>query len=276
MTVRTRIIALATVLLLGACATSDGPEPPPDITASGSGKVKIGKPYRIGGRWYHPEYDPDYDKVGMASWYGRQFHGRKTANGERFNMNALTAAHPTLPMPSLVRVTNLENGRSIKLRINDRGPFAKGRIIDVSRRGAQLLGFEKQGVAKVRVQVIDSGGAPAGQRLADRSAPREVMGGDSPGPVARPPKIETARLPASRSWVYIQVGAFQEFERARQLSLDLKDLGTFSIQPVEATGARIYRLRLGPYATREEAQVHLDRLRARGFPEARIFSDKIG
>lgn len=272
-----RILALATALVLGACATSDGPEPGPDTTASGTGKVKIGKPYRVGGRWYHPEHDPDYDKVGVASWYGRQFHGRQTANGERFNMNALTAAHPTLPMPSLVRVTNLENGRSIKLRINDRGPFAKGRIIDVSRRAAQLLGFEKQGVARVRVQVIGEDGRPGGrQRAAERPPPREVMAGDAPGPVARPPEVETARLPASRSWVYIQVGAFQEFERARQLSLDLKDLGTFSIQPIEATGARIYRLRLGPYATREEAQIHLDRLRARGFPEARIFSDKIG
>ncbi len=116
--------------------------------------VKIGKPYQINGVWYYPQDDPDYDETGIASWYGEPFHGRKTASGEIYDMNALTAAHKTLPLPSRVRVTNLENGRSIVVTVNDRGPFVPGRIIDLSRRAAQLLGMDKQGTAKVRVTVL--------------------------------------------------------------------------------------------------------------------------
>ena len=115
---------------------------------------KIGKPYQIFGVWYYPQENFKYDESGIASWYGKKFHGRKTGNGEIYDMNALTAAHRTLPMPSYVRVTNLKNGRSLILRINDRGPYARGRIIDISRRGAQLLDFQRQGTARVRVEIL--------------------------------------------------------------------------------------------------------------------------
>lgn len=125
-------------------------EPKPELR----GRYKVGKPYQIDGAWYSPAIDFEYKETGIASWYGSKFHGRKTANGERYNMNELTAAHRTLPMPSFVRVTNLGNGRSLVLRINDRGPFARGRIIDISRRGAQLLGFERQGTARVSVAIL--------------------------------------------------------------------------------------------------------------------------
>jgi len=118
------------------------------------GIYKVGDPYQIGGIWYYPAEDYSYDETGIASWYGPNFHGKYTANGEVYDMNDLTAAHHTLPMPSLVRVTNLDNGRSIVVRVNDRGPFAKGRILDMSRRAAQLLGYEQTGTAKVRVQVL--------------------------------------------------------------------------------------------------------------------------
>jgi rare lipoprotein A len=123
------------------------------------GVYKVGDPYQINGVWYYPAEDYGYSETGIASFYGGEgqgvnFHGRNTANGEVYDMNALTAAHQTLPMPSLVRVTNLENGRSVVLRVNDRGPFVRGRIIDVSRRSAQLLGFENQGTARVRVDVL--------------------------------------------------------------------------------------------------------------------------
>jgi rare lipoprotein A len=121
----------------------------------------VGQPYQINGVWYYPRTDWNYDETGIASWYGEDFHGRYTANGEVFDLNGLTAAHKTLQMPVNVRVTNLENGRSVVLRVNDRGPFVNNRIIDVSRRSAQLLGFEGQGTARVRVQVIPPpGGAP--------------------------------------------------------------------------------------------------------------------
>jgi len=131
----------AAMLLLTACA--EQPAPP---------GVKIGKPYVIAGKTYYPSYDPTYDKTGVASWYGPGFHGNRTANGEKYDKYDLTAAHPTLPMPSLVRVTNLDNGKSLVVRVNDRGPFAENRIIDLSKRSAQLLGIT--GLAKVRVQFL--------------------------------------------------------------------------------------------------------------------------
>jgi rare lipoprotein A len=130
---------------LAACAT----HPPPSVST-----YKVGEPYQVDGRWYYPREDYSYDETGIASWYGQDFHGQRTANGEIFNKDELTAAHKTLPLPTLARVTNLENGRSIVVRINDRGPFSGSRIIDVSQRAAELLGFEQRGTAKVRVQVL--------------------------------------------------------------------------------------------------------------------------
>lgn len=118
------------------------------------GVVKIGNPYQIGDRWYFPADIPNYDEIGTASWYGPQFHKQRTANGEIFDMNEVSAAHPILPMPSYVEVTNLSNGRQLVVRVNDRGPFAKERIIDLSRRAAQLLGFDQIGTAPVRVRRV--------------------------------------------------------------------------------------------------------------------------
>ncbi len=143
---------LAVALLLAACG-SDRSASRRTATDS-SGRYKVGQPYQIKGNWYYPREDYSYDETGIASWYGEAFHGQQTSNGEIFNKNELTAAHKTLPMPSLARVTNLENGRSVVVRINDRGPFSGARIIDVTQRTAQLLGFENQGTAKVRVQVL--------------------------------------------------------------------------------------------------------------------------
>ena len=136
----------------------NGPSPSPrplaesQPVARSSGSYKIGAPYRIGGRWYVPAEDPNYDRSGVASWYGNDFHGRKTANGEIYDMGALTAAHPTLPLPSLVYVTNLANGRTVLVRVNDRGPYAQERIIDLSRAAARALGTEAQGLGHVRVR----------------------------------------------------------------------------------------------------------------------------
>lgn len=137
----------ALALLAAACTTS------PQDTAV----YKVGQPYEVNGTWYYPQENPTYDETGLASWYGAELHGNRTASGERFDKNALTAAHPTLPMPVNVRVTNLDNGRSVVVRVNDRGPFIPGRIIDVSQKAAQLLGFQDQGVAKVRVSFVGEG-----------------------------------------------------------------------------------------------------------------------
>lgn len=118
----------------------------------GGGVYKVGKPYKVAGRWYVPKEDETYDETGVASWYGAAFHGRRTANGEIYDMNALTAGHRTLPLPSYAYVTNIDNGRTILVRINDRGPYVNNRIIDLSRRSARALGYTKRGLARVRVR----------------------------------------------------------------------------------------------------------------------------
>jgi len=144
MTLNTKLLSrcwLPLLLILAGC--NQNPAPP---------GMKLGKPYMVDGKSYYPEYDPTYDKIGMASWYGPGFHGKYTASGEIFNQNDLTAAHPTLPMPALVRVTNLSNGKSLIVRINDRGPFKSNRIIDLSKRAAHELGISS--TSEVRVQFL--------------------------------------------------------------------------------------------------------------------------
>ena len=120
----------------------------------GGGRDQLGKPYKVKGKWYKPKEDPDYVNVGAASWYGDAFHGRLTANGEVYDMTHLTAAHPTMPLPSYARVTNTTNGHSVIVRVNDRGPYANNRIIDLSKRAAELLDYQHAGVAKVKVEYV--------------------------------------------------------------------------------------------------------------------------
>src|SRR4051812_29972768 len=160
----------ATCLALANCASSNkfasrvdpkyGVSSSPRVVAlgdpvpKGGGTYRVGKPYMVAGRTYVPEEDVDYRAEGMASWYGDDFHGRQTANGEVFDMASLTAAHPTLPMPCYARVTNLSNGKSLIVRVNDRGPYHGNRLIDVSNRAAELLEFKGNGVARVRVEYV--------------------------------------------------------------------------------------------------------------------------
>jgi rare lipoprotein A len=149
-------LAAAAGVLLSACAgggrVGEITKVPP--VKRSAGFYKVGLPYAIGGVTYYPREVQSYDETGIASWYGAEFHGKTTANGEVFDKFDITAAHTTLPLPSLVRVTNLENGRSIVVRVNDRGPFHDRRIIDLSRRAAQLLEMERAGIARVRVQLL--------------------------------------------------------------------------------------------------------------------------
>ena len=215
----TRWLAMVALALgLSACAEAEFVvDSTKAVTRSdSSGGYKIGQPYQIAGIWYYPAVDYNYDETGIASWYGPDFHGKATANGELYDMNGLTAAHRTLPLPSLVRVTNLENGRAINVRVNDRGPFAHGRIIDVSRRVAQLLGFEQQGTARVRVEILADesralaaaaqGGAPqlaAGEPV-PQAAPSVVVTAEAlppPGPAAPAPAATAAALAAIAQYV---------------------------------------------------------------------------
>jgi len=120
----------------------------------GGGRYKVGNPYQVAGVWYKPKEDRYYDKRGIASWYGEEFHGRQTANGEVFDMNALTAAHPTMPIPSYAEVTNMRNGRTILVRVNDRGPYKHDRLIDLSKKVSQVLDFNRSGTTPVRVRYV--------------------------------------------------------------------------------------------------------------------------
>ncbi len=127
---------------------------PGEPVPKGGGRYSVGKPYQVAGRTYVPEENSNYEAEGMASWYGDDFHGRLTANGEVFDMNSISAAHPTLPIPSYARVTNLRNGKSLIVRVNDRGPFHENRVIDVSVRSAKLLDFHRFGVTRVKVEYV--------------------------------------------------------------------------------------------------------------------------
>ena len=165
--------------------------------------MKVGKSYKVAGKTYHPRHNPDYDKIGVASWYGDKFHGKPTANGEAYDKNAMTAAHKTLPLNSYAYVTNLDTGKSLKVRLNDRGPFIDGRIIDLSEAAATILDIRGSGTGRVRVQyagaapVTDSGHAfnrppasvdqrpPASEAAASAPAPAPVWA-PTPAPVAAP------------------------------------------------------------------------------------------
>jgi rare lipoprotein A len=153
-----------------------------DPVPKGGGTYRVGKPYTVAGRVYVPEEDPTYRAEGLASWYGDDFHGRLTANGEVFDMGALTAAHPTLPMPCYARVTNLSNGKSLIVRVNDRGPYHGNRLIDVSNKAAELLEFKGNGVARVRVEYV--GRAPL-----EGSDDRQLVATLRTGTPAPPPSM---------------------------------------------------------------------------------------
>jgi rare lipoprotein A (peptidoglycan hydrolase) len=142
------------------------PTPQPTVQSERRhSSLKIGKPYQVAGNWYYPAPGNGYDQEGIASWYGPDFHGKSTANGEIYNQNRLTAAHPTLPMPCYVAVTNQENGRTLVVRVNDRGPYKPGRIIDLSHRAAQLLGVTHAGTANVRVKYLKAAPLLADERF---------------------------------------------------------------------------------------------------------------
>jgi rare lipoprotein A len=190
-------VAVVACLCLANCASQDkfarkvdpkyGVASSPRVVAEGErapkggGVYRIGKPYVVAGRTFTPEEDQNYRAEGLASWYGRDFHGRLTANGEVFDQESITAAHPTLPMPSYVRVTNLRNKKSLIVRVNDRGPFHGDRVIDLSHKAAHLLGFKDNGVARVRVEYVGRAALEGSDDL--RLAATLRQGEPAPAPV---------------------------------------------------------------------------------------------
>ncbi len=282
----------------------EGPEPIP----YGGGVQKIGNPYQIAGRTYTPHADPDYDKTGIASWYGDRFHRRRTANGEWFDMNRLTAAHPTLPLPVYARVTNRNNNRSIVVRINDRGPYAHDRIIDLSRQSATELGFRQQGTAPVRVEFLgpaplnDDGsdlvamneryrgsGAPATQlasvdtpTVAERGRNGSSREDDRGAGTHNPARTNFATAPrgtgaasssapvAAGNGYFVQAAAFSDRGNAVALHQRLSSLGKVEIAESNLGSRTLYRVRVGPLADSVSADQALQNVIAAGQHDAHI------
>lgn len=265
------------------------------VKSKSVGSFKVGNPYKIKGRWYRPFESYDLVETGIASWYGSDFHNKKTANGEIYDRFDLTAAHRTLQMPSLVRVTNLENGRSIVLRINDRGPFARGRILDVSERGAELLGFKRKGTAKIRLEVL----GPESRALAEvakqgRSTAGTEIAYNRNGRLpdeynVRHPKViqatqkqveqyipekELAKITqVSNPQIYVQTASFSDKQTARQAAQKLSYLHRTRVKPVLIKGRQFYRVQMGPMKDVHNADVFLERAIDQGYHDALIILD---
>lgn len=259
-------------------------------TAAG-GIYKVGNPYKIAGEWYYPRENTKYDNIGIASWYGPKFQGRRTANGEIFDMNLLTAAHPTLPMPVMVQVTNLENGRSMKLRVNDRGPFKKNREIDLSRRAAEILGFKDKGTARVRVKYLHR--APLynqrGQLISGDESDSFVF--DKPYTPTRDRYVSAApitevetksldgqNLPSKKSVLpkqkyYVQLGVFSRKDSAEALRQKLGQIGQVEVSELTSGGRQLYRVRVGPVNSRVDANILVDDILDYGHQDAFILEE---
>jgi rare lipoprotein A len=234
---------------------------------------KIGAPYQVGGTWYVPAHEPDYDEVGVASWYGNEFHGKPTANGEIFDMNVVSGAHPTLPIPSLVEVTNLENGRSIVVRINDRGPFVGNRLIDMSSRGAELLGFRNQGHTNVRVRYVGPANMEAVVTAQNLTSPTAVAANVATKPILVAAATPPATPSPTTQQAFVQVGAFSQLANAERLRDQASSLGPVQlVQAAQADGSPIYRVVLGPIANRAEATLKVQEMMTSGFTGARVMA----
>ncbi|MEA2754789.1 MAG: rare lipoprotein [Aliidongia sp.] len=296
-------------LVLEGCATPPAPKPIPAPAGQAQAGYKIGQPYQVNGIWYYPSADFNYDETGIASWYGADFDQKATANGEVFDQNLASAAHKTLALPTIVQVTNLDNGRSIQLRINDRGPFVGNRILDVSRRAAQLLGFEAGGTAKVRVRVVvpetlqaqsiaRHNGAEPGDEASPPAVPHGTFQAETlpppgsntppqpvpPTPIPPPaplvadaasaPVPETVYiLPVKPPHIFIQAGAYASGTNATRMKTLLDGLGPVAVTGTRVNGIDVYRVRLGPIANVDEADRLLTRVVQAGAGEAKIVID---
>lgn len=270
-----KILLIVAVTMLSACAGNKlnlGEQSQRSIFSAKGSAYKVGKPYKIRGIWYYPKEDYSYSEVGTASWYGEDFHAKYTANGEIYDMNTLTAAHRTLPLPSIVRVTNLENGRSLILRVNDRGPFAKNRIIDISKRGAQLLGFQNKGVTKVRVEIMAKESKELKEAIMNKTETKLALGTSTPQRL----QLQTAdkQIKAAVNGQYfIQAGAFSSKDVAENLSARLNQFDNINISPANINGNRFYRVRVGPYTNENEARSVLAQIESYGVSGAAIIKD---
>ena len=269
----------------------------------GGGRYFVGKPYEVAGQWFTPREQPGYDKTGIASWYGEAFHRRKTSNGEYFDMNMLSAAHATLPLPSYAKVTNLSTGKTIVVRINDRGPFVDTRIIDLSKRSADALGFKNHGMARVRVQLIgpapldDQGahlammnrkvsqGASMSSLIAAADGP--ARGGDTiqvaeaEAPAAAEPdtglqqaNYEQDVQPSSGTYM-VQVATFDSLDQAEDARRALSSIAPVQVYEIDGANGLAYRVQFGPFRSKISARQAMADARALGFTELRLTQAQI-
>jgi rare lipoprotein A len=281
-----RVLLLVALLALPGCsllrrgpeAPSPGagvPAPPrdlaaiPDAVPRDEPRSRYGNPetYEVFGRKYRVmKSAKGHVERGLASWYGPGFHAERTSSGEPYDMYAMTAAHKTLPIPCFVRVTNLENGRSVVVRVNDRGPFVGDRIIDLSYTAAWKLDMLRAGTAKVEIRVLEPG---------RRAPPPPVVAAAIPAvPVAAPvaaPVVAAVATPAAGGGRLLQVGAFGSRANADALvsRLQASGIGGASVSEASVGGRTVFRVRVGPVADAEQATQLADRLRAFGIPDAR-------
>lgn len=286
----------------GPLAQAAPPSSPSAAQSGGGGRYKVGSPYQINGQWYYPAEQPNYDETGVASWYGDAFNGKPTANGEVFDMHGLSAAHKTLPLPSIVEVTNLDNGRSMQLRVNDRGPFVDNRVIDLSRGAAEELGVLRPGLAKVRVKYV--GPAP----LQPKPLPPVQIAAVTPPPPPVAPVIEapapvvTAAAPPPQPTITqtelapiqqaaatapveaqaapvlaaaapsfeVQAGAFSNLANAERVATQLADAGVVEIQTVQREAGPLYRVMVRQIGDEGAANVVRERVAQIGIADARI------
>lgn len=271
-------VPAAALLLAGCASVGEGPQGRRMVSDY---PVRVGPPYSIGGRTYVPADDPGYDALGYASWYGAAHAGKPTANGERFDPGVVSAAHKTLPLPSYVEVTSIETGRAILVRVNDRGPFVDGRIIDLSAAAAQQLGMKNRGVAPVRVRRVtpserDRAVLRAGGQVAARQVPATelaaLQGRFATGtPAATERRLaqalspEAARMLSGGGYV-VELGGYADKVRADATAASLT--GAW----VERSEG-LWRVRSGPYADRNGAMRGVEEAAARGYPGAHILTN---
>ena len=245
---------------------------------SASGRNGTMTPYQVNGVWYRPREEPGYNETGIATWYGAQYHNRRTADGEVFDMDRASAAHTTLPLPCIVEVTNLDNGRRMRVRVNDRGPFVRGRILDLSREGAKELGFYEKGAARVRVRYVGPAPDSGGGRI-------ETAAFVAPAPPISSPSSHTQPAPAQQveaqaiqvppvsaepaSTVRVQAGAFADRGNAERAAAMFEGAGGASIVPLDRRGERLWRVLVNG-AAGESAEALCDRVAAAGFPGAKV------
>lgn len=298
---RVRVLAVAGVLGLSLAACATAPAGPGGVALASPryesapartpqvphGAYKLGAPYQAAGLWYVPAEDSSYDETGLAGVYGDNLAGKSTANGEIFDARLATGAHATLPMPAIVEVTNLENGRTVRVRLNDRGANKPGRVIDLSRGASEQLGFSARGTAKVRVRYVgparlDHPTQPlfvqADYPLSAKAALMQPQPAVSAPPASRPAAVvvasgsawNSAEAADARGSYAVQAGAFSDPARAEQVAASLATAGAAAVRPVQVSGRQLYRVVVGSWIDHGSADAARAQVAEMGFGDARV------